>query len=453
MRRMRFILLLVLGVPFFTCIASAQGELGVVGTDLSYYVNYWRSQGYADYQLDFGVNQGAIIDLVKYGGGAHRAGLAQYDVIVAVNGKKITIPSDINAAIGQRTPGSTVTVTYYRQKRKYTTSVVLQAPANRNDYYVDYYSNYYTYDQVAANYGLNNYNNQWANNNEEYTEHPKVPKKPEPKVKQEEKQTVVQSDVDVKIPVGKARKDDEVYCVIIANEDYKEVAPVEFAAHDGEVFKEYCIKVLGVPEKHISIHRNATYGQFAKAIDFLAQRADITDGRAQLIFYYAGHGMPSEKDNTAYIIPVDGDPKILSTCLKLSDIYSQLGKMKSQSTMVLLDACFSGMKRGDDGPIVAARGIAIKPKKESLNGNMIVLSAASDDEMAHAYKEKGHGMFTYFLLKKLRDSKGNSSLGELYDYISQQVKKSSLDENNKRQTPSVTCSPSLQDSWRDLKLK
>ena len=63
-----------------------------------------------------------------------------------------------------------------------------------------------------------------------------------------------------------------------------------------------------------------------------------------------------------------------------------------------MDACFSGSRR-ENGMIVSARGVAIKPKKDIVTGNVVVFSAADGSETAYPYKEKGHGLFTYFLLK------------------------------------------------------
>jgi hypothetical protein len=83
---------------------------------------------------------------------------------------------------------------------------------------------------------------------------------------------------------------------------------------------------------------------------------------------------------------------------------------------------------------------------------MVVFSAATGDETAHQYEEKGHGLFTYFLLKKLQETQGAATYGELSDYVTQQVKRQSVVINNKRQTPTVIPSASLT-NWQSLKLK
>ena len=256
-------------------------------------------------------------------------------------------------------------------------------------------------------------------------------------------------DVDTNIPAGISNNAD-TYCVIIANEKYEDVPEVEYAARDGEVFREYCQKTLGVPEKQIKTFVNASYTDIKRAMNWIETIANVTEGKSKFIFYYAGHGIPSEQDQTAYLIPVDGFPKDLSTCYKLSDMYSRLGRLSAQGVTVLMDACFSGVKRGSDQMLVAARGVAVKAKQEPLSGNLVVFTAASGDETALAYQEKQHGMFTYFLLDKLKQTKGRVTFGELFRSISSQVKKNSILENDKLQTPSVSVSAGMQGKWESL---
>lgn len=126
--------------------------------------------------------------------------------------------------------------------------------------------------------------------------------------------------------------------------------------------------------------------------------------------------------------------------------------MSAQQTLVFLDACFSGAKR-EGGMMNEARGVTIKAKPADPEGNLVVFSAAQGDETAYPYKANQHGMFTYYLLKKIQEKKGNVTLGELSDDVIRDVKRHSFEENNKKQTPTVTPSPAIKDKWRDMKLK
>lgn len=256
-------------------------------------------------------------------------------------------------------------------------------------------------------------------------------------------------DVDVDIPLTTVKNTD-TYCVIIANEKYEDVPEVAYATRDGEIFKEYCVKTLGVPAKQIKTFIDASYTDIKRAMNWIETIDNVTEGKSKIIFYYAGHGLPSETDKTAYLIPTDGFPKDITTCYKLSELYSRLGKLKSQSVTVFLDACFSGVERGSTQALIAARGVAIKPKREVLSGNIVVFSATSDDETALSYQEKKHGMFTYYLLNELKESKGKVKYGDLFKSVSSQVKKNSILENDKLQTPSVNCSANMKEKWQNL---
>jgi len=117
-----------------------------------------------------------------------------------------------------------------------------------------------------------------------------------------------------------------------------------------------------------------------------------------------------------------------------------------------MDACFSGSKR-EQGMIAEARGVALKTKPGQPKGNMVVFSAAQGDETAYPYTGKQHGMFTYYLLKKLQDTKGDVPLKELGDYVTEQVSKTAIVENDKPQTPCVTPSAAVAAEWQNWKLR
>lgn len=265
------------------------------------------------------------------------------------------------------------------------------------------------------------------------------------------------SDVDLNIPVG-AKPNSNRFALIIGNEDYhssqeglQTEADVKFAAHDAATFKEYAIKVLGVPEDNLIFITNAKQLDMNRSIDKLSLLSKATGGEGEIFFYYAGHGFPDEKTKEAYIIPVDVSGADLKYALKLKDIYSTLTEYQSKRVTIFMDACFSGGAR--EAPLLANRGIKIKPKETALTGNEVVFCATSNDQTAMAYKAKGHGIFTYFLLKKLQETKGDIAYGELYESLQKQVGVKSILENSMEQTPTMVTAPGLGESWKDWRMR
>ena len=254
------------------------------------------------------------------------------------------------------------------------------------------------------------------------------------------------SDVDQNIPQART-VNDKTFCVIFANEKYQLEQSVPFAAHDGEVFKEYCVKTLGIPEKNVHFRANATKNNMEFEVDWLKSVLATHKGEAKGIVYYSGHGMPSESTLNSYLLPVDGYASRPESGYSLDKMYADLGNTDAASVTYFIDACFSGANRSGE-MMEQNRGVAIKSKGGQLKGNSVVFSAAQGDETAYVYQDKSHGMFTYFLLKKLQETKGNVSYGELSDFITEKVSRMSLVENSKSQTPTTT---STMTDWKKEK--
>lgn len=259
------------------------------------------------------------------------------------------------------------------------------------------------------------------------------------------------SDVDSSIPQTKA-VNDKTFAVIIANENYRRVAPVEFALNDGRIFRQYCINTLGIPPDHIHHLEDGSLNELRAEVRWLAKVMEAYAGEAKVIFYYAGHGIPDESNRTAYLLPVDGYEADVQTGYKLGELYRELGEKPNRLVTVFIDACFGGSKREGD-MIANARAAVIKVREEEPVGNTVVFTASQGDETAYSYKGQQHGMFTYFLLKKLKISKGEATLGELMDYINTNVRQKSIVLNGKSQTPTVIPSLTLDEGWKNEKLR
>ena len=262
---------------------------------------------------------------------------------------------------------------------------------------------------------------------------------------------VMDNSVDINIPSGSI-KSENTFAVIIGNEHYQTVAKVPYAANDAKVFAQYCQKTLGIPQKNIRSYSDATYGKMLAALKDIKSIANAYKGDLDVIFYYAGHGVPNENDQSAFLLPVDADGTQPEVCLSTKRLYQTLNELHARKVVVLMDACFSGAQRGD-GMLASARGVALKVKNDVPTGNMVVFTAANGEQTAYPYKEKGHGLFTYYILKKLQDTKGNTTLGDLTDYVSNQVERQSVVENKHSQTPTVIPATSLSSAWRDMKLQ
>lgn len=264
------------------------------------------------------------------------------------------------------------------------------------------------------------------------------------------------SHVDVNIPVTGAHRPN-TFALIIGNEDYKEFQGgfndeinVMYAATDALVFSKYVKQTLGVPQENITLIQNATAGQMQQALAKMNKIVKTFDGNAEVIFYYAGHGLPDEISKKPYLIPVDVNGSDLSFAIQLDDALNTLAEHPHTRITVFLDACFTGGGRNES--LLASRGVKIRPKSPFVRGNLIMFAASSGNQSAFAHDEQAHGMFTYFLLKKLQETSGRVTFGELAAYLNREVARSSIIFNDKEQNPDVLVSPSLDEVWQTFNL-
>jgi hypothetical protein len=265
------------------------------------------------------------------------------------------------------------------------------------------------------------------------------------------------SDVDINIPTITGQNPYR-FALIIGNEDYNSFqtgltseANVMYASNDATIFKEYAKKTLGINEENIVFLINGKTVEMSRAIKSICSCIKNTNGKAEIVIFYAGHGFPDENTKESYIIPVDVSAKDLQFGIKLSDLYSQLSEYPSKKITIFLDACFSGGARNQG--LLEARGVKVKPKEDLLKGNIIVFTASSGDQSSLPYKDKQHGLFTYFLLKKIQETNGDITYKDLSDYLTEQVGIKSSLVNQKEQNPQIIVSPEVMNSWQLYKLK
>ena len=257
--------------------------------------------------------------------------------------------------------------------------------------------------------------------------------------------------LDKDIPITN-KTANNTFAFIVGNENYLDAIKVPFANNDANIFAEYCKRTLGLPKDNVKVYKDATFGVLVNAVSTIKKIAKAYEGKLNIIFYYSGHGIPDEASHEAFMLPIDADGQNMGICYSLDKLYKELKDTHAQKVLVLLDACFSGAVRGN-GMIVEAKGVAIKPKKNVVDGNIVVLSAATDKQTAYPFEQEGHGLFTYYLLKKLHDTCGNVTLGELQSYIKSEVGKKAIVIKGKEQTPTVVTSGTMLNTWQSLPLR
>jgi len=244
----------------------------------------------------------------------------------------------------------------------------------------------------------------------------------------------------VLLPLGKrqeilglsdtASKNPNAVAVIIGNRTYDGRIPaVDYAYNDADAIKKFITDRLGYDPDNIIDLRDATKAKVeatfgnerthqGKLWSFLD-----TKGGSDVVVYYSGHGVPGQKDGKGYLLPTDADPDHPEiNGFPLDTLYANLAKLEARSITVLLDACFSGGSHG--GSLIrAASSILVSPKDiHAASGGVVVLTAASGDQLASWDEGAKQGLFTRYFLEAVYgaadvDEDGAVDLEEVKTYL------------------------------------
>ncbi|MBI5748951.1 MAG: ankyrin repeat domain-containing protein [Nitrospinae bacterium] len=235
------------------------------------------------------------------------------------------------------------------------------------------------------------------------------------------------------IPDFKAIPRQNDIAVVIGIENYQSLPKSDYSKSDAGIVKDY-LKALGFQERNIEFitDERATKSSIEKTIEAWLPNRVKKD--STVFIYYSGHGAPEPKTGDAYMVPFDGDPNYLEvTGYPLKRLYDKLGKLEAQEVIVLLDSCFSGAG-GRSVLAKGARPLVMIVDVSVISSNMAVLSATQGTQISTSSPEKGHGIFTYYFLKALKD--GKNTVSEIYEYIKPLVEDEAK-QLNVQQSPSI----------------
>jgi len=147
----------------------------------------------------------------------------------------------------------------------------------------------------------------------------------------------------------------------------------------------------------------------------------------------AGHGLPdpaNPKEGDTFLVPADGDPEARGTLINLRDLIARLEGSTAKNVLVLLDACYSGLK--------GSRGLMAGPLFRQQKA--VVLSGANNGQASFEFEKAGHGYFTYYMLLGLKGQAdaapyGNSDGAVTDSELCAYVKASMSEATSGRQTP------------------
>ncbi len=252
------------------------------------------------------------------------------------------------------------------------------------------------------------------------------------------------------------KKHKHAVAVIIGNRKYQDGVPeVSFAHNDANAVSRFLIHSLGYRKGNIIDLRDATQSKLMAVFGTRENHKGklfsyVRPNKSDVTIFYSGHGAPGLNDRKGYLLPVDGDPNLIEfNGYSIDLLLENVAKIETRSTMVLMDACFSG--DSPKGMIVrAVSGISVTPRLPVASTAMTVITAAQGSQFASWDEDAKLGLFTNHLLKAFKgaadgEDYGNGdgvvTLAEVRAYLDDEMTYQARRRYNRDQNASIQGSP------------
>jgi len=232
-------------------------------------------------------------------------------------------------------------------------------------------------------------------------------------------------------------KDDNKIAIIIGIEKYVNLTNLDapFANRDASAFREYTNRALGVKSSNIKllVDHKASRSKILETFKLWLPRI-AGEGGKDIYIFFAGHGLSSDDGKDLYILPQDGNSKLLEdTAITRVELIKLIQKVNPKSVTMFFDTCYSGQTRDERMLVASKRSIIIVPNEQETPNNFTIFSASNFDQTSTSIEEVKHGIFSYFLMKGLEGNADDNrdkeiTNGELIAYLKTNVSREAFSQ-------------------------
>ena len=201
------------------------------------------------------------------------------------------------------------------------------------------------------------------------------------------------------------------HALVIGNNNYASLPKLKTAEADAREVASILKDFYGFETRLLL---NATRQQIVTALFSYRQ---TLGPEANLLVYYAGHGINDTQAEKSYWLPVDATRGDDANWISADDITTRLRAIPARHVLVISDSCYSGT-------LTRGLGEALPPPDEReqflrrmMAGRSRTLMASGGDEPVADSGSGGHSVFAAALLRGLREmDKGKFTAAELFRF-------------------------------------
>ena len=245
----------------------------------------------------------------------------------------------------------------------------------------------------------------------------------------------------------------EKWALLVGINNYpNDISPLRYCVADVVAFRGALVNVAGFKRDKIFLMTDKMEGQMEPTNINVVKRLGILAKQVQpqdtFVFYFSGHGIVN--DGSSFLLAVNSDTATQDTlemsAVPLDRVSKILSSVKAQQLLTVIDACRNNSetgRSGEDNVLTDDFSKGFKIRRSSSNRGQpsvsATLYACNVGERAYEWADKGHGVFSYYLLDGLNgeavNSQGEVTVTGLAEYTQSQVVKWAEEFRGKKQTP------------------
>jgi hypothetical protein len=222
-------------------------------------------------------------------------------------------------------------------------------------------------------------------------------------------------------------------------ENYLSCPKALYAKNDAQIFYNYLVKVINVPRQNIIYVTDRQANRYRIGRIFAPGgelQTLIENGARNVIVYFSGLGMPSQKMAQPYMMLFDSEVSShLKTGYGVLEMYNAILTMRVLSLICLFESNFNGLDRAGNSFLpnnqqqkTAVQFPGIK------NDNTCMFYASGGSGFNPVEESTAHGMFTHYILTALKnygENRKTLDMENLYETVSRGMAKNAAQKNLK----------------------
>jgi uncharacterized caspase-like protein len=199
------------------------------------------------------------------------------------------------------------------------------------------------------------------------------------------------------------------YALVIGNQAYVSLPRLKTAEADARAVEALLREAYGFETKLLL---DATRQQIVSALYAYRQTLEPD---ANLLVYYAGHGIKDAEEEKAYWLPVDATRDDPSNWIIADEVTTRIKVVPARHVLVVSDSCYSGTMNRSIGEALPRAGERAHFLQRMMAGRSRTLMASGGDEPVADGGGGNHSVFANALLRGLREmDKDGFTAAELF---------------------------------------